>query len=247
MSVLKIAVRNTAIKPLVSYIDFTSTPLAKSYSGAYALIIDNLFSPEECKDLITLAESTESDGGKGWQPALLRNGSFEIENQVLNTSYRHNDRILRVLPFVKNDIGVIEKGSKWHRIVGDGSQGQGTWNLVGLNERLSFLRYGPGHFFKQHLDGRLELPDGRKSRVTIQVYLNGSDTDVVEGGATRFRAPRNLIKKGDMDWKTKFLDIEPRVGRALIFQQRSLVHRGERVTSGLKYALRTDFMFEQSI
>ncbi|KAF9067283.1 hypothetical protein BDP27DRAFT_922531 [Rhodocollybia butyracea] len=215
------------VNPSVHYIDFSSTPLAKWYSGDYALIIDDLFSPEECKDLIALAESTESEGGKGWQPAKLQNGSIKIEDQVLDTSYRHNDRILRfdhdaarqiyerVLPFVEKDIGVLKKGSKWSRIVAKGEFGNtikvhGTWNLVGLNERLSFLRYGPGHFFREHLDGKLDLPDGRKSRVTIQIYLNGSDADVIEGGATRFRDPEFLGYDAKDESDFKFLDVEPK-------------------------------------
>ncbi|KAF9074102.1 hypothetical protein BDP27DRAFT_1196159, partial [Rhodocollybia butyracea] len=241
------------LTPSVSYIDFTSTPLAESYSGAYALVIDNLLSSEECEDLIALAESTEP-----WQPAKLPGRSIKLEDQVLNTSYRHSDRILRfdheaarkiyerVLPFVEQDIGVIREGSKWSGIVADVVDGsvQGTWNLVGLNERLSFMRYGPGHFFREHCDGRLDLPDGRKSRVTIQIYLNGSDTDAIEGGATRFKTSAYYYSGRRREMKHKFLDVEPKVGRALIFQQRGLVHSGESVRKGLKYALRTDFMFE---
>lgn len=107
-----------------------------------------------------------------------------------------------------------------------------------LNERLSFLRYGPGHFFKGHMDGQLELPDGRKSRVTIQIYLNGSNSDDVEGGTTRFWDPYFHDRQ-------KYLDVEPKIGRALIFQQRGLLHSGEMIQQGLKYTMRTDFMFEQ--
>ncbi|KAJ4000203.1 hypothetical protein F5050DRAFT_1563437 [Lentinula boryana] len=233
-------------RPSVSYIDFATTPLAKWYSGSYALVVDNLFSPQECENLIALAESTESEDGKGWQPAKIQGGPLPTD-QILDTRYRYNDRILRfdhdaakaiyerVLPIVENDIGTIKEGSDWGRIVGGGSRNQvrGTWNLVGLNERLSFLRYGPGHFFKEHLDGRLDLPDGRKSRVTIQIYLNGSDTATLKGGATRFY------------FQPKFLDVVPKTGSALIFQQRGLYHSGETVQEGLKYTMRTDFMFEQ--
>jgi len=238
--------------PSVSYIDFASTPLAKWYSGFYALIIDDLFSPTECAELIALAESTESEDGIGWQPAKISVGP-RITDQVLDTRYRYNDRILRfdhdaarkiferVLPFVENDISVIQEGSKWAGIVGSRGKVRGTWNLVGLNERLSFLRYGPGHFFREHMDGQLELPDGRKSRVTIQIYLNGSDSDVVKGGTTRFWDPKGYLKD-----REKYLDIEPKMGRALIFQQRGLLHSGETIQQGLKYAMRTDFMFEHS-
>ncbi|KAJ3774355.1 hypothetical protein FB446DRAFT_639973 [Lentinula raphanica] len=255
--------QSSLTKPSVAYIDFASTPLAKWYSGDYALVVDNLLTPEECENLITLAESTESEDGKGWQPAKLQRGPV-LGDQVLDTSYRFNDRILRfdhdaarqiyerVLPVVEKDIGVIQQGSRWGRIVGEDSGGirvQGTWKLVGLNERLSFLRYGPGHFFKEHFDGRLDLPDGRKSRVTIQVYLNGSDTSTLEGGATRFYEPGYWKPKG-LDTKIEFqprcVDVAPKTGRALIFQQKGLYHSGEMVNKGLKYTMRTDFMFEQT-
>jgi len=131
-------------QPSVSYIDFASTPLAKWYSDSYALVIDELFTPEECEELIDLAESTELEDGKGWQPAKLHYG-LATTDQVLNTDYRFNDRILRfdhdaarkmyekVLSFVETDIGVIKEGSKWSGIVGGGSRMKvvGTWNLVG--------------------------------------------------------------------------------------------------------------------
>ena len=104
-----------------------------------------------------------------------------------------------------------------------------------LNERLSFLRYESGHYFRGHCDGQLELPDGRKSRVTLQIYLGDED---VEGGATR-------ISKGYRD-NGSFVDIEPKKGRVLIFQQRALFHSGEEVTKGVKYAVRSDFMFRHT-
>jgi hypothetical protein len=116
-------------------------------------------------------------------------------------------------------------------------KGRGLKNVIdnhfcSLNERLSFLRYGQGHFFRGHCDGQLELPDGRESRVTVQIYLG--DADVV-GGATRiFKSLRD---------KEAFVDIKPKMGRVLIFQQRGLHHSGEDVTKGVKYALRSDFMF----
>jgi len=104
-------------------------------------------------------------------------------------------------------------------------------DMCSVNERLSFLQYGPGNFFRPHSDGQLELNEGRKSRVTLQIYLNDEG---LEGGATR-------IWGNDM---RRFIDIEPKIGRVLIFQQRDVFHSGEEVTKGLKYAMRSDFMFE---
>jgi Rps23 Pro-64 3,4-dihydroxylase Tpa1-like proline 4-hydroxylase len=101
-----------------------------------------------------------------------------------------------------------------------------------LNERLSYLRYGAGNYFRGHCDGQLELPDGRKSRVTVQVYLGNDD---VEGGATRF-----------WDQKQKnWYDVDPKKGRVLIFQQRGLWHSGEDVIKGTKFTLRSDLLFRQ--
>jgi Rps23 Pro-64 3,4-dihydroxylase Tpa1-like proline 4-hydroxylase len=105
-------------------------------------------------------------------------------------------------------------------------------DIHSVNERLSFLRYEPGGFFEPHCDGLLKLQDGRNSRVTLQIYLSDEG---LEGGATRI-------------WGTemkRFMDIEPKIGRVLIFQQRNLLHSGEKITKGLKYAMRSEFMFEE--
>lgn len=96
---------------------------------------------------------------------------------------------------------------------------------------MSFLRYGKGHYFREHCDGQIALPDDRHSRVTLQVYLGDPE---VKGGATRI-----LGKKG------KFYDVDPKKGRVLIFQQRGLWHSGEDVVSGIKYTLRSDFLFRR--
>lgn len=56
----------------------------------------------------------------------------------------------------------------------------------------------------------------------------------LSGGATRFWTPD----------KKHFLDVEPKVGRVLVFQQRMLIHSGEEVTDGVKYTMRSDLLFE---
>ena len=46
-----------------------------------------------------------------------------------------------------------------------------------------FLRYAPGQYFRPHMDGTYERPDGSEtSYLTIQLYLNGG----FEGGQTSF-------------------------------------------------------------
>ncbi|KAJ6622661.1 hypothetical protein B0H10DRAFT_2187534 [Mycena sp. CBHHK59/15] len=223
--------------PSVTLIDFASTALTQ-YSDFYATVIDDFMTPAECEALRDLASSSGE-----WKPAGL---SAEGEGQTVHSKFRNSDRALvfdadtadmiytRLRPLVP-EIHLISPDRKWGSITGKpGKSRRPTWKMVRVNPRLSFLRYGPGHFFKQHCDGLNELLDGptpQKSFVTLHLYLNGG----VSGGATRFWTPD----------KKHYLDVEPMVGRVLVFQQRMLVHSGEEVTDGIKYTMRSDFMFEQ--
>ncbi|KIM43976.1 hypothetical protein M413DRAFT_443043 [Hebeloma cylindrosporum] len=219
-------------------LDWSTTPLKDDHAGHYVKVIDNFLTPEECAELIALAESDSE-----WKQAAVHYGLGANDNYV-NTDYRNSERILRfdheaaevlhqrLLPYVQEFVN-IEPGDEWEGVVGIPGRVEGKWELVGLNERLSFLRYGKGNYFRGHCDGQLELPDGRSARVTVQIYLGDEG---VQGGATRIWGTA----------KHRYLDIEPKKGRVLIFQQRGVYHSGEEVTEGIKYTLRTDFMFRQS-
>lgn len=110
---------------------------------------------------------------------------------------------------------------------------QSAITSVGLNERMRFLKYSPGHFFAPHRDLRyVRGPDagpermGETSHVTVQLYLN----DKFKGGTTRFLCGK------------RHYDVVPRAGSALIFDH-DLLHEGSKVTGGIKYSVRTDVMF----
>jgi prolyl 4-hydroxylase len=103
-----------------------------------------------------------------------------------------------------------------------------TWNgerLVGGNPRIRVYRYEPGEHHSTHWDTVVELPDRISSRITLVFYLNDGFT----GGETEFPELRKRIV--------------PRRGSALLFQHRVL-HSALGVTSGVKYALRTDILFQ---
>ncbi|KAF8641633.1 hypothetical protein AX16_009859 [Volvariella volvacea WC 439] len=217
--------------------DLSKTPLGNYYHGFYIKVLDDVFTPDECQRLIALAET-----GAKWEQAAVHYG-LNPEDKYVDTDYRNSERILRfdqdaaefiykrMLPYVK-ELERIGPGSVWSDVVGSKTNSYGVWKLVGVNERLSFLRYGPGHFFRKHCDGKHELPDGRKSRVTLQIYLNSEN---LKGGATRIMS---------VDGK-KWVDVEPKTGRVLIFQQKGVWHSGEEVKRGVKYTVRSDFMFTQ--
>jgi predicted 2-oxoglutarate/Fe(II)-dependent dioxygenase YbiX len=97
------------------------------------------------------------------------------------------------------------------------------WVLSGFNERFRWYRYQHEQFFKFHLDGVIQRSESNASRLTFLIYLNDDFT----GGAT------------DFVWER----IQPEMGMALVFPHR-LKHQGSAVTSGVKYVLRTDVMYQ---
>lgn len=103
------------------------------------------------------------------------------------------------------------------------------WVAVGLNERLRWYRYDPGQYFALHRDGAFARSEAERSLYTVMIYLNDDFT----GGRTR------LLLKG-----SEYL-VQPAVGRALVFWH-PLLHEGETVESGRKYALRSDLMFRMN-
>ena len=109
-----------------------------------------------------------------------------------------------------------------------------AWNVhpfVDLNDRLRFLKYSPGEYFKPHMDGTYQRPDGsERSYITIQLYMN----EGFEGGNTTFLSN----KKSNLD-----VGIVPKPGRILVFQH-DILHEGSLLKKGTKYTMRTDIMYK---
>jgi prolyl 4-hydroxylase len=97
-------------------------------------------------------------------------------------------------------------------------------HLAGANPRLRLYRYGPGEKHGAHWDTEVEFPNGARTLLTFIVYLN----DDFDGGVTEF--------------PELHADVQPKRGRALLFQHRVLHIAGE-VNSGAKFVLRTDLIY----
>ena len=158
------------------------------------------------------------------------------------------------------------------RITGHGPVKRGeTWRVSRLNERLRFLRYERGMYFREHCDGCYVTPDGREmSWLTVHVYLNGGEEaaspfprkgELANGEKGEHTAtatatdPEKLPLKGGATrffspslparTEDKCFDVDPRIGACLVFQHKGLVHSGEKVEQGVKYTVRTDVMYEK--
>ena len=132
------------------------------------------------------------------------------------------------------------------KVFGNGPQKRGeVWKFSRPNERMRFLKYVGGEYFRPHCDGSYATPDGKeRSYFTLHLYLNnamagtrnGNVNDaqnLLIGGATTFHA-YNMIDQ---------LDVLPKAGRILLFQHRDLLHSGDDVLQGTKYTMRTDLMY----
>ncbi|EHK99079.1 hypothetical protein GLAREA_09125 [Glarea lozoyensis ATCC 20868] len=253
----------------VNQINWSKTTLPE-YKGCYAVILDNVINEAECNQLLHMAECSagghlgdESVPDHGWRPAMVNAGR---NYEFLDMRYRNSDRIIwdnqdvmqriwkRVLQGkgMKEYFSVLE-GKKYKEVLGMKSDKWGDRWLIsanGPNERLRFLKYGPGQFFKPHCDGKYTTPDGKEtSFYTMHLYLNdsaqaldglvdmnidGGEEEMLQGGATTFHGTR---------YQEARLDADPKIGRVLIFQQRRLLHSGDEVVKGTKYTMRSDLMY----
>jgi hypothetical protein len=129
------------------------------YNGSVAVILDNVISPEECKQLIALAEDsvprTEDEDAaadfSAWKPAMVSSG---VGTEFMDQSYRNSDRIVwdeqtivdrlwercMDVPQVKEAIARVNKIN---------GRPDGKWVFHEPNKRMRFLKYSKGQFFKR--------------------------------------------------------------------------------------------------
>ena len=138
-----------------------------------AFSIDGLLEPEECEQLITLAES------HGFASAGVRTAGGQ-----------------KPMPLVRNNERVMVESAHWVSLVWQRLSSMGLPAVdgqvpAGLPKDLRFYKYSPGQRFKMHKDGPWH-EDGLSSQLTLLVYLNHG----FSGGDTGFRDFRVLPKTG---------------------------------------------------
>ena len=230
-----------ACKPTKTIVNLSKI-LGRDYANSYVAVIDNAFTPAECTQLLHAAEA-HTNGV--WEQAMINVGNYQ---QELATDIRDCGRL------IWDNHALVEK--IWSRVkhlvpeihaIKDQPGVTGWWPVrkketlvvTRLNERMRFLKYGKGQYFRPHYDGTFRVPGGdEQSLYTLHLYLNGvrdeSEEGKLEGGATTFHSD-----DGGRDF-----DVDPKAGRVLIFQHRGLMHSGADVLEGLKYTLRTDLMYK---
>ncbi|KAL7525387.1 hypothetical protein ACHAXR_000987, partial [Thalassiosira sp. AJA248-18] len=204
-------------------------------TAKFATVIHNLFTPEECANLIVMTES------EGYEEALVHGAAG---SEVLRKDLRNSGRCImdddalssawfqRVMQALEGT-PVLKEKLVHAKYVGDHSQNkEKCLHVCGLNERLRFLRYFPGQYFNVHQDNfytrgpEFGKREGETSYLTFILYLS----DHMKGGETRF-------EDGG-----RWLDVVPEVGSVLVFDH-DIYHKAMPVVAGKKYCCRSDFMY----
>ena len=176
-------------------------------------------------------------GGHVEKEILLRNEYLAAENEILKSKLEGRPRLndeerVRLAKIGEQlgrkalgEIGTIVKPDtilKWFRdLVAKKFDGSKKRSYPG-RPRVDFYRYDVGQQFDWHYDGCYERPNGERSWLTFMIYLNGD----FDGGQTAFENAA----------------VEPDTGMALFFVHQVL-HKGQPVTNGRKYVLRSDVMY----
>lgn len=227
---------------------FTNSPTMLDYSPAItttrvsvsdvpnAFLLQDLFSLEECRQLLLGCESAgftpdlplSADAGN----SILAHNVFWLSDPLLTSTMEA--RALRFMPQTMVD--------------DDGVHGV----LDGINPRWRVYRYVPGAVYRPHIDGAwpkssydldtreyvYDASEGTSwSKLTMVIYLN----EGFGGGETTFFVPST--SEGVMD----AVAVVPRAGCALLFPhgtvKGNLLHEGSAVTEGAKYIVRTDVLY----
>ncbi len=209
------------LKPNIKRIDLDDVP------GTFQLL--NVFTAQECEDFIKQTEEL---------------GYLEDAAVSLPRSVRHNDNITWVVDDLTHDI--IWNRCKDYMI--DNKEIFYGKKILGINKRFRFYKYSEGDFFKLHSDGSWPgsrvvnkelIADFYKDRYSQMTFLILLSEDF-QGGETQFIVNKNGEKE--------LVNIRTPKGGVLCFPHGlhplHCLHSSNTITSGIKYIIRTDVLFE---
>ena len=209
------------LKPNIKRTDLDDVP------GAFQLF--NVFTAQECENFIKQTEEL---------------GYLEDAAVSLPRSVRHNDNITWVVDDLTHDI-------IWNRckdFMSDNKEIFYGKKTLGINKRFRFYKYSKGDFFKLHTDGSWPgsrvvnkelITDFYKDRYSQMTFLILLSEDF-QGGETQFIVNKKAEKE--------LVNIRTPKGGVLCFPHGlhplHCLHSSNTITSGIKYIIRTDVLFE---
>ncbi|PVH94675.1 hypothetical protein DM02DRAFT_183577 [Periconia macrospinosa] len=224
---------------LAKAINFSGTAV----EDFFAITIENALSQRECEEILSSVQPAGDDDVPWSMVTFTPHGRLQhmdpsgklycprIGKYMPNLS----DALLkRITPFLPLQIATLKDAVP---VTGPYPASRGdVWRLSHLGPYLRFLKYGPGHFFRRHCD-HMATEGGRDSYLTFLLYLNDEG---LSGGATRFHTDPT-------DPEAATLDVNPKAGSVLVFQQRDLWHEGCEVFQGEKFIVWGNLFYERVV
>ena len=125
------------------------------YDGFYACVLDDVLTAEECVQLTRAAESTTNGS---WEKAMINVGSGK---QVMATETRNCGRIVwddreivaKIWARCRDAVPELSEIRDQPKIAPGSARKKDAWRMTRLNERMRFLSYVEGNYFRRELTG----------------------------------------------------------------------------------------------
>jgi len=207
--------------------------------------VERFLSASECRDLIEVATSSgfkkspASGGGHGRtgrEDARTNEYTVVADPELAGSLF---DRVKDLLP---QTLEWIPSSIYFDR------EGGAAWQIAGVVDRLRFYKYNRYEEYPEHQDGAYKRDvsiEGQlfhqQSFLTLLIYLNDDFT----GGETKFFPDRQHCRfLRDIEIKEPVVTVTPRTGTAVV-NVHNILHEGSAPTSGVKYVLRTDILYQK--
>ena len=212
----------------ISIEDLSGKLLPVVGAAKFAVLIKNVLSHDECKEIIDMAE------GSGFKPAAIYDAATKTVHRNCTRQIVDNDELAE--NWFERILGALSDSPHEQKVkecpwIGN-KQGD-PLRAVSLNERFRVIKYSQGQFFTKHVDAPFTRGadsgdrEGEKSLVSVHIYLN----EGYKGGVTRFH--------GGGRW----FDVpQTKTGSVLLFES-TIPHEAVKVSKGEKYVVRTDIMY----
>jgi hypothetical protein len=159
--------------PKVTQIDFSNTEVP-GYDGLYATVLDGILTPEECNILVAAAE----DQARGkWERAMINIGNgkqalYEDTRKCGRIIYDSQDIVDRIWERIRDLVPELTIVANRPLITGTGpSKRREVWRFTRLNERMRFLKYTTGEYFKRKFDPLYTLILQAEKRSTLRWHV----------------------------------------------------------------------------
>jgi hypothetical protein len=133
-------------------IDLRKEGILPYYDDLWAVILDGVLSEKECDELIAAAEST-TDGK--WERAMINIGGgmqamYEDTRKCGRIIWDDRDLVAKLWARIEGAVPEIHELKDRPHVTGDGPRKRKeTWKLTRLNERMRYLKYVGGEYFKR--------------------------------------------------------------------------------------------------